>query len=284
MDVDLWILLSMCLCRSDGAFIHRCCDAFLQTFRSYGARQGLIEIRRMNVQQIIEELKQLGSAENVAGMARFGIVTNKAFGVPASELKRVAKGVKKGVEDRHDFAQRLWETGVHEARIVAYLIDDPKRVTEEQMDAWAADFDNWAITDGTCGHLFCRTPLAYKKVHEWSRQDKEYVKRAGIVLIAWLAVHDKKADDERIAELLPILEEHAGDERNFIKKAVSWSLRQAGKRSLELNRPAIEAAERIRDQGTRSARWIAADALRELTSEKTLERLQAKQFKLTGKR
>jgi 3-methyladenine DNA glycosylase AlkD len=274
----------MCLCRSDGVFINRCCDVFLQTFRPYGARQGLIEIRRMNVQQIIEELKQLGSAENIAGMARFGIVTKNAFGVPASELKRIAKDVKKRVDNRHEFALRLWETSVHEARIVAYLIDDPKRVTEGQMDAWAADFDNWAITDGTCGHLFCRTPLAYKKVSQWSRRDAEFVKRAGIVLIAWLAVHDKRADDERIADLLPILEEQAGDDRNFIKKAVNWSLRQSGKRSLMLNELAIETAGRIRAQGTPPARWIASDALRELTSEKTLERLRAKQFKLTGKR
>ena len=238
----------------------------------------------MTPKEVIKDLYLLGSPDNVAGMARFGIVTKNAFGVPASELKRVAKGVKKGVKERHEFAMRLWETGVYEARIIAYLIDDPKRLTEEQMDAWAADFDNWAITDGTCGHLFCRSPLAYKKVHEWSRQDKEFVKRAGIVLIAWLAVHDKKADDERIAELLPILEEQAGDERNFIKKAVNWSLRQAGKRSLMLNELAIETAGRIRAQGTPPARWIASDALRELTSEKTLERLRAKQFKLTGKR
>lgn len=233
---------------------------------------------------MIGHLKSLGSSENVAGMARFGIVTERAFGVPAVELKHVARDVKRSVEDRHGFAQRLWETGIHEARIVTYLIDDPKRVTEEQMDAWAEDFDNWAITDGTCGHLFCRTPLAYKKVHEWSRRDEEFVKRAGIVLIAWLAVHDKKGDDERIADLLPILETHAGDDRNFIKKAVNWSLRQVGKRSLPLNELAIETARRIREQGTSSARWIAADALRELTSDKTIERLRAKSVKLTGRR
>ena len=238
----------------------------------------------MTPKDVIRDLGLLGSPDNVAGMARFGIVTKKAFGVPAAELKRIAKGVKKDVEDRHEFARRLWETGIHEARIVAYLIDDPKRVTQEQMDAWATDFDNWAITDGTCGHLFCRTPLAYKKVHEWSRRDEEFVKRAGIVLIAWLAVHDKKADDERIADLLPILEEHAGDDRNFIKKAVNWSLRQVGKRSLTLNELAIDTAYRIRAQGTSPARWIASDALRELSAEKTLERLRAKQFKLTGKR
>jgi len=238
----------------------------------------------MTIQEIIDELESLGSPENVAGMARFGIVTKKAFGVPAAELKRVARDVKRSVDDRHEFALKLWHTGIHDARAVAYLIDDPKRVTEDQMDAWAADFDNWAITDGTCGHLFCRTPLAYKKVPEWSARDEEFVKRAGIVLIAWLTVHDKKASDDVFVELLPILEAQSGDDRNFVKKAVNWSLRQIGKRSPKLNEFAIEAAERIREQGTGSARWIASDALRELTSEKTLERLRNRQVKLTERR
>ena len=199
----------------------------------------------MDVSDVIRELRSLGSPENVAGMARFGIVAREAFGVPASELKRVAKEVKKRVEDRHEFALRLWATGIHDARGVAYLIDDPERVTEDQMDAWASDFDNWAICDSTCGHLFSRTPLAYTKVSEWSRREEEFVKRAGIVLIAWLAVHDKKAVDARIAEFLPTLEREACDDRNYVKKAVNWSLRSVGKRSLVLNKLAIEAAERI---------------------------------------
>ena len=238
----------------------------------------------MDVPDVIRQLESLGSPENVAGMARFGIVARKAFGVPGVELKRVAKEVKMAAGDRHDFAMKLWGTGVHEARIVAYLIDDPKRVTEEQMEAWAADFDNWAICDSTCGHLFSRTPLAHKKVDEWSRREEEFVKRAGIVLIAWLAVRDKKGDDERFAEILPILEREAADERNLIKKAVNWSLRQVGKRSLNLNKLATETAERIRAQDTPHARWIATDAIRELTAEKTLERLRNKQFKLTERR
>lgn len=231
----------------------------------------------MTAKQIVKKLRSLGSPENVAGMARFGIVTKKALGVPAAEIKQIAKEAKKRTTDRHSLALELWETGIHDARAVAYLIDDPKLVTEDQMDSWAADFDNWAIVDGTCGHLFCRSPLAYRKVHEWSERDEEFIKRAGIVLIAWLAVHDKKADDKKVAEFLPLLEKHAGDDRNFIKKAVNWSLRQIGKRSLFLNNLAIEAAERIRAQGSRSARWIAADALRELTSEKVRERIKAKQ-------
>ena len=235
----------------------------------------------MDVRDVIRELESLGSPDNVAGMARFGIVTEKAFGVPAAELKRIGNEVKRSVEDRHGFALKLWKTGIHEARGVAYMVDDPKRVTEEQMEAWAADFDNWAICDSTCGHLFSRTSFAYKKVEEWSGRDEEFVKRAGIVLIAWLTVHDKKADDSQFVKLLPILEREAADERNFIMKAVNWSLRQVGKRSLDLNRLAIETAERIRAQNTRHARWIAADALRELTAEKTLERLRNKSVKLT---
>lgn len=221
----------------------------------------------MTVEEIIKKLESLGSPENVAGMARFGIVTKKAFGVAAPELKNLAKEIKKQTKDRHALALELWKTQIHEARAIAYLIDDAKQVTAQQMDSWAADFDNWAICDSTCGHLFCKTNFAHEKVFEWSEREEEFIKRAGICLIAWLAVHDKKADDEKIAKFLPILEQKSDDERNFIKKAVNWSLRQIGKRNLYLNKLAIETAERIKLQNTKSARWIAADALRELRNE-----------------
>ena len=230
----------------------------------------------MTVNEIIKKLASLENPENVAGMARFGITTKRAFGISAPVLENLAKEIKKQAENRHALALELWETGIHEARVIAYLIDNPKEVTEAQMDSWARDFDNWAICDGACGHLFCRTEFAYKKAFEWSEREEEFVKRAGLVLPAWLAVHDKKADDAKIARFLSLLEKHAGDERNFIKKAVNWSLRQIGKRNLNLNRLAIETAERIKAQNTRAARWIAADALRELKSEKTLERLNSK--------
>lgn len=233
----------------------------------------------MDVAHIVARLESLGSAENVRGMARFGIVTKKAFGVPAAEVKQIAKESKKAVKDRHSLALELWKTGIHDARGVAYLIDDPKRVTEEQMDAWAADFDNWAITDGTCGHLFCRSPLAYEKLEEWCESDQEFIKRAGIVLIAWLTVHDKKAPDDKIAAFLPLLEKHSADDRNFIKKAVNWSLRQIRKRSTYLNGLAIQTAERIKAKDLKPARWIAADALRELTCESVRKRLEIKQAK-----
>lgn len=233
----------------------------------------------MNVADIISKLESLGSAENVAGMARFGIVTKKAFGVAAADLKALAKEVKKNADDRHAVALELWKTGIHDARAIAYLIDDPKQVSAKQMDTWARDFDNWAIVDGTCGHLFCRTSAAYEKAFEWSERGEEFVKRAGIVLMAWLAVHDKKADDDKIAEFLPVLERLSDDERNFVKKAVNWSLRQIGKRSLKLNKLAVETAERIKLQNTKPARWIASDALRELTGDAVIKRLAAKQRK-----
>lgn len=230
----------------------------------------------MKVSEIIKKLESLENPENIAGMKRFGIVTKKAFGISAPVLKSLAKEIKKQTNDRHALALELWETGIHEARIIAYLIDDAKQVSEKQMDSWAKDFDNWAICDGACGHLFCKTEFAYKKVFEWSERDEEFIKRAGIVLMAWLAVHDKKASDEKIAQFLPLLETKADDERNFIKKAVNWSLRQIGKRNLHLNKLAIETAERIKLQNTRSARWISADALRELRNEKTIARLKKK--------
>lgn len=230
----------------------------------------------MTAGEIIERLESLENPINIVGLARFGITTKRAFGVAAPVLKTLAKDIKKQAANRHALALELWETGVHEARIIAYLIDDPKQVTEKQMDAWAAGFDNWAICDGACGHLFRKTEFAYQKAFEWSRREEEFVKRAGLVLPAWLAVHDKTADDKKIARFLPVLESNAGDERNFIKKAVNWSLRQIGKRNLNLNRLAVETAERIRAQNTRAARWIASDALRELKGEKIIERLKKK--------
>jgi len=161
------------------------------------------------------------------------------------------------------------------------MIDDPKQVTQKQMDDWAADFDNWATVDGACGYLFCRTPFAYEKAVEWVLREREFEKRAGFSMMAYLAVHDKKAPNEKLTAFLPIIEKHADDDRNFVKKAVNWALRQIGKRNLELNKLAIEAAELIKEQNTRSARWIAADALRELTSETTKERLLQKSLKTT---
>ena len=228
----------------------------------------------MTVAEIVKKLESLGSPGNVAGMERFGIVSPKSFGIPAPALKQAAREIKKQAEDRHELALELWKTGIYDARAVAFLIDDPKRVTNEQMESWARDFDNWATVDGTCSYLFCRTPHAYAKAFEWADRDEEFVKRAAFSLMAYLAVHDKKADDEKLAAFLPVIESHSNDERNFVKKAVNWALRQIGKRSMYLNKLAVETGERIKAQNSKPARWIASDALRELRSEKVQERLQ----------
>jgi 3-methyladenine DNA glycosylase AlkD len=229
----------------------------------------------MTVQEILQRLESLGTPENIAGMARYGIKTEKAFGVSAPELKKLAKEIGR----HHALALALWATKVHEARAVAYLIDNPQQVSPAQMDDWAADFDNWAICDGTCGHLFRRTPFAYEKAFDWAEREEEFVRRAGIVLMASLAVHDKKADDAKIERFLPFLEKHSDDERNFVKKSVNWALRQIGKRSIYLNKKAIATGNRIKAGNTKSARWIASGALRELKSEKIQKRLQEKLLK-----
>ncbi|HEX6125609.1 MAG TPA: DNA alkylation repair protein [Pyrinomonadaceae bacterium] len=230
----------------------------------------------MTVAEIIKKLESLGSPENVAGMKRYAIVAPSVFGISTPVLKQLARDIKKQAPDRHSLAQQLWDTENYEARAIAFLIDDPRQVSLEQMENWAADFDNWATVDGACSYLFCRTPHAYAKAFEWADRDEEFVKRAAFSLMAYLAVHDKKADDEKLAAFLPVIESHSDDERNFVKKAVNWALRQIGKRSLYLNKRAVETGERIKAQDSKPARWIASDALRELRSEKVLGRLRSK--------
>lgn len=235
----------------------------------------------MTVEEIIAELRSLSDPSKIAVLGRYAIKTPDALGIPAPDLKVFAREVKKLVADRHRTALDLWETGIYDARAIAFLIDDPKEVTQKQMDDWATDFDNWATVDGACGYLFCRTPFAYEKAFEWVAREAEFEKRAGFSMMAYLAVHDKKAPNEKLAAFLPVIEKYSDDDRNFVKKAVNWALRQIGKRNLELNQLAIEAAKRIKTQNNRSARWIAADALRELTSETTKERLIQKSLKNT---
>ncbi len=230
----------------------------------------------MTTAEIIDELRQLSDPAKIMDLDRYAIKTAKAFGIRAPELKVFAREVKKLVADRHATAADLWATGIYDARAVAFLIDDPKQVTPEQMDAWAADFDNWATVDGVCGYLFCRTPYAYEKGVEWATREAEFEKRAAFSLMAYLAVHDKKAPNEKLAAFLPLIERHSDDERNFVRKAVNWALRQIGKRNTLLNSLAIESAKRIKATGTKAGRWIAADALRELQSSAVRERLHRK--------
>ena len=230
----------------------------------------------MTADEIIAELRELADPSRIGVYDRYAIKTKELLGISAPEVKAFAKEVKKLVKDRHATAAELWASGIYEARSVAYLIDDPKLVTPEQMDAWCADFDNWATVDGTCGYLFCRTAFAYDKAFEWCEREAEFEKRAAFSLMAYLAVHDKKAPDEKLIAFFPLLERYSDDNRNFVKKAVNWALRQIGKRNLTLNALAAQSAMRIREQGTTSARWIAADALRELESAAVLERLRNK--------
>ena len=192
-------------------------------------------------EQILERLQSLANPQNVAGMKRYGINTNNTLGISIYTLRPLAKEI--GLD--HSLALELWESSIHEARILACYIDDPKLVTEDQMERWAADFNSWDICDQVCSSLFDQTPHAYSKAHQWSERHEEFVKRAAFVLMAALAVHDKKAPDERFEEFLPIITRHATDGRNFVKKAVNWALRQIGKRNRRLNELAIRTGGEI---------------------------------------
>lgn len=224
----------------------------------------------MKASQLVEHIKKKGKKRNLEGMAAFGINVTNAYGVAVPELRRLARHIG----TNHSLAMDLWASRVHEARILACFIDDPLRVTERQMEEWAAGFDSWDVCDAVCGNLFDRTDFAHRKAMEWCRRDKEYVKRAGFVLMATLAVHDKRAGFAAFEKFFPEIVRGATDERNFVKKAVNWALRQIGKRSLALNRRAIEVAEKIGKIDSPSAKWIASNALWELRSDAVQKRLQ----------
>jgi 3-methyladenine DNA glycosylase AlkD len=219
---------------------------------------------------LIKKLKSLSNREAVAGMARFGINPKNTYGVSIPALRRMAKEIGRN----HLLAQKLWNSGIHEARILAGMIDFPDDVTEKQMERWVRDFDSWDVCDQVCSNLFDRTKFAHKKAMDWSRRGEEFVKRAGFVLMATLAVHDKDAGDKEFFKFLPVIKREARDERNFVKKAVNWALRQIGKRNRHLNQMAIKTAKEIREIESKAARWIASDALRELTSEAVQKRLR----------
>jgi 3-methyladenine DNA glycosylase AlkD len=224
------------------------------------------------VKEVLSYFKSLENPANVEGMKRFGIVAEKIYGVNIPVIRKLAKELKYN----HKLAQELWDTKIHEARILAFLIDDPKDVNVEQMERWVSEINSWDICDGCMSNLFDKTPYAYQKAIEWSRRKEEFVKRAGFVMMATLSVHDKKAEDSRFEKFFPLIEREAKDERNFVKKAVNWALRQIGKRNLYLYKQAIRVAERIQKQEFKSAKWIAADALREFKNEKTYIRIIGK--------
>ncbi len=231
----------------------------------------------ITVEEVVVELRSRRDETALAGMARYGIKVDDACGISVPEVralgKRIVKELGRRDPSRHAFALELWETGIHEARLLAGLVDLPEMVTEEQMEAWALGLDSWDVCDQLCNNLLVYTPFAWAKAIEWSGREEEFVKRAGFVLMATLAVHDKKAPDERFLPLLTAIEREAADERNFVKKAVNWALRHIGKRNAALHAQAVETARRIAASGSRAGRWVASDALRELEGDAVRLRL-----------
>jgi len=217
----------------------------------------------MTSDQIIANLKQLANAQAIEGMARFGIRPAQALGISMPTLRKMAKEIRRN----QALALALWDSGIHEARILASMIAEPQLVSAELMEKWANDFDSWDVCDQVCGNLFDKTPYAYQKATQWCQQEREFVRRAGFVMMAELAVHDKKAQDQSFMQFFPLIKQHAGDERNFVKKAVNWALRQIGKRNSHLRTLALECAYEIQDMDSKTAHWVAKDALKELQAK-----------------
>jgi 3-methyladenine DNA glycosylase AlkD len=224
----------------------------------------------MKIKLIIEQLKKYENPDALKGMAKYGIIAKKAFGVSIPNLRIIANKIGKN----HELAQQLWQEGIHETRILASMIDEPNLVTEEQMEKWVNDFYSWDLCDQCCNNLFRKTKSAYKKAFEWSSNNKEFIKRAAFTLIACLAVHDKEAPNEVFENFFPLIRKAATDNRNFVKKAVNWALRQIGKRNILLNKKALSEANEIIKINSKIAGWIASDAIRELNSEKIQNRLK----------
>ncbi|MEE9458366.1 MAG: DNA alkylation repair protein [Candidatus Bathyarchaeia archaeon] len=219
---------------------------------------------------VLNKLRKKARPDQLKGMARYGIVIEKRLGVSVPEMRRLAKELGKN----HKLALSLWKTGIPEAKIIAAMIDEPEKVTENQMEDWVKDINSWDVCDQVCMNLFEKTPLAWKKIRDWSKREEEFVKRTAYSLIACLAWHDKEADDVKFIKLLPVIEFGATDERNFVKKAVNWALRNIGKRNRKLNKAGINAARKIGRINSKAARWVASDAIRELTSDAVKKRLK----------
>ena len=226
---------------------------------------------KATTREVLVELESLADPSRRPGMARVGINVDRALGVAIPELRRLARAHRAD----HALALDLWRSGVHEARILASMVDDPAQVTTAQMEAWVVAFDSWDLCDQVCGNLFGATPFALRTARVWTRRPEEFVKRAGYALIAERAVRDRTSSDRVYEALLPAIRRGAVDERNYVKKAVSWALRQIGKRSATLNASAIAEAELLLTLGSPSARWIARDALRELRSASVQARLRS---------
>jgi len=219
---------------------------------------------QLSAKQILAKLVSLTNLKNVEGMARFGINAHNTLGVSMPILRKMGKEIGKD----HKLAMELWDSGIHEARLLAGLVAEPALMTEKQMEKWVAGFDSWDVCDQVCMNLFDKTVFAYDKAFEWSQRKEEFVKRAGFALMAVLAVHDKKAPNSKLEAFFPHIIRGAGDERNFVKKAVNWALRQIGKRNPVLRQAALKCAREVAKTGGKAARWIAADATRELEKKK----------------
>ncbi len=223
-------------------------------------------------ESVINQLKGLANNQNRSGMGRFGINTCSALGISIKTLRQIARKHRKN----HPLALELWESGIHEARILAVLIEDPKQLGEKQMDQWVEEIDSWDLCDQACNNLFDKWPGAYSKAREWSHRKEEFVKRAGFVLMVSLAVHDKQAPDEKLAVFFADIHREACDPRNFVKKAVNWALRALGKRSKNLHQKASALSRELANSDHKTARWIGSHALRELESEKVRQQLAGK--------
>jgi 3-methyladenine DNA glycosylase AlkD len=218
----------------------------------------------MNSKEILKILKSHSNKKNVEGMARFGISSKNTLGVSMPIIRKLGKQIGKD----HELAQELWNSKIHEARILASLIDNPKEVTEKQMDSWVKDFDSWDVCDQVCMNLFDRTPFVENKIFEWSKSNKEFVKRASFSLIASTACHRKEWKNEQFIRFLPLIKKASTDERNFVRKAVNWALRGIGKRNLILTEEALRCSKEIQKLNNKTAKWIANDAIRELELKK----------------
>jgi 3-methyladenine DNA glycosylase AlkD len=223
-----------------------------------------------SVKDVLDKLQSKARPEQLKGMAKYGMAVEQRLGVSVPDMRKLSKEIGKD----HKLALDLWKTGIAEARIVASMIGDPDKLTEDEMEDWVKDINSWDVCDQVCDNLFEKNRLAWKKIIDWSEREEEFVKRTAFSLIACLAWHDKKASDEKFIELFPVIIREATDERNFVKKAVNWALRNIGKRNLNLNEAAINTAREIQRLDSKVARWIAADAIRELESDAIQSRLK----------
>ena len=226
----------------------------------------------ISVDKVLKKLEAKAKPDQLAGMARYGIAIEKRLGVSIPELRKIAKEIGK----KHNLALEMWKTGISEAMILASMIDEPNKVTEKQMDEWAKDFNSWDVCDQVCMNLFDKHPLVWKKILDWSRRNEEFVKRAAFALLACLAVHNKEASDQKFIDFLSVIKREATDNRNYVKKAINWALRNIGKRNPNLNKAAITFTREIQQIDSKASRWIASNAIKELESDAVQKRLENK--------